>query len=133
MDRVDWLPWLLRAIGAGAAVVYGHVDPVIWLLVAVMALDILSGLLAGGRNGELNSSVSFHGMRKKAMMLLLVGLGSLVETRVPVPIAVLVAGAFAATEAISILENAGRLGVPIPAVLTDALERLGGDQSQGGA
>lgn len=128
MDWDHWLPWLARAVGAGVALAYGQIDPAIWVLVATMGLDIASGILAGGKAGELNSSVSFRGMRKKAMLLILVAMGAVLQTQAPhdVPLASLIAGALIVSETLSVIENAGRLGVPIPGVLTQAIQQLSG-------
>jgi len=97
-------------------------------LLVLMAADIATGLLAGGKRGELDSEVSYRGMRKKAMQTILVGLtaylGSL--SVINLPLGEGVAWSFCATEVLSILENADRLGVNLPAPVVSALKRLGG-------
>jgi len=102
---------------------------VIHALLVLMALDIISGLVRAGMNGEIRSDKSFIGTARKAMQLILVmataalawGMG------LPIELASAVAGAFCVTELISIVENAAAIGVPIPKVITDLLSKLQGD------
>ena len=97
--------------------------------------DIATGLLAGGKHGELDSEVSYRGMRKKAMQTILVGLtaylGSL--SVINLPLGEGVAWSFCATEVLSVIENAARLGVTMPDPVVAALKRLGSTQQGGQA
>jgi toxin secretion/phage lysis holin len=124
-------------VKVGAATATGlwcGLEPMIQLLVALMALDIITGIIAAFNCKELDSGIASKGMVKKALVLCLVGVGLLLETysatAIPgftgpnIPISEAIAGFFAASEGLSIIENSAKAGVPIPSFLRDALARL---------
>mgnify|MGYP001607150072 CR=1 FL=1 len=97
--------------------------PAVQVLIVLMGIDLASGLLAG--LGQLRSEVAFLGLRKKAIVLLLVAAASLLGQMADnLPLGQAVAGFYAAHEGISILENATRAGLPVPRALREALARL---------
>jgi toxin secretion/phage lysis holin len=114
----------LIALLAGA---YGGMHPLVQTLVVLIGLDFASGIILASTTGTVSSDASFRGMGKKAMMLVLVGAASAYNATQPLGFdaGAAVAGFFCTTELISIVENAGRLGLPIPKTLTDALAKLG--------
>lgn len=123
MDR-EMIVWLARVVAAGVAVAWGSLTPLVQLLIALMVLDILSGLLAAYGAQALSSSVSFRGMARKGLALVLVGAAAVLQQHLQLPLADAVAGFYAASELISITENAARAGLPIPAALQAALAKL---------
>jgi len=128
-DRIAYSP-ARTYIGAAVAVVigfFGGLHPMIQTLLILIALDFASGFLLAWSTGAICSDASFRGMTKKAMMLLLVGAASTYNATQPLGFdcAVAVAGFFCTTELISIVENAGRIGLPIPGPLMDAIAKLG--------
>jgi len=99
--------------------------PIVGALVLMMLLDVLAGICAAVVTRSVSSTVSYRGMARKAIMLILVGVGAALEPYSSgLPLSRLVAMAFLVTEAISILENAARAGVPVPALLQDLLIKL---------
>lgn len=138
---------LAAALGAVCSFFTG-LPPIIWVLVAAMSLDYVTGLLCGAmgkspktETGGLSSHAAFKGLLKKVLILIVVGLAALVDHAVTVSAGIdmaAVTGAcclwFVASEGLSILENAAAMGVPIPKVLLKALEIMrdkgdGGDES----
>ena len=118
------------AVGAVAGWWLG-LNPIVQLLIILMGLDIVTGILGAFVSKTIDSGVSFHGICRKAMILMLVLAASLLSTYASalgmawqVPLGEAVAGFFVANELLSIVENAGIAGVPIPAVLKDALSQL---------
>ena len=99
---------------------------VIHALLILMALDVVSGLIAAAKNGEIRSDKSFLGTARKAMQLILVmSSGALAwGMGLPTEVSSAVAGAFCVTEMISIVENAAKIGVPIPKPIIDMLHRV---------
>jgi len=109
---------------------------IVWALIGVMTLDYATGIIcaAAGKStktegGKLSSGAAFMGLLKKMMMLVLVLLAALLDFVVRLEVGITfsaVTGAvclwFIASEGISIVENAAELGLPIPKVLTRALE-----------
>ncbi len=126
---------LAAALGAMMSFFTG-LPPVIWVLVAVMSLDYITGIMCGvlGKSpktetGGLSSGAAFEGLLKKVLILCIVGLAALVDHAVTVSAGVEMAAAtgatclwFVASEGLSILENAAAMGVPIPKALMRALE-----------
>ena len=121
------------AVPAFLAGVWGGFHPLLQTLLILILLDFASGLLCAWSDGEVSSDASYRGMAKKAMMLLLVGAASTYNATQPLGFdaAAAVAGFFCATELISITENAGRLGVPLPRVLTRAIKKLQDQMTDG--
>lgn len=125
---------------------FSGLPPLVWVLLAVMSLDYVSGIACGvagkspkTQTGGLSSSAALLGLMKKAMILAVVLLASLLDWAVAKGAGVTftaVTGAtclwFIASEGISVIENAAEIGVPIPGILKDALEimRGAGDSSK---
>ena len=127
---------LFSAMCGAVAAYFSGLPPLIWVLVAVMALDYITGLMCGfhgtspkTESGKLSSSAAFKGLIKKAVIILVVFLAALLDQAVAMGAGVefnAVTGAtclwFIASEGLSIVENAAALGVKIPKVLLKALE-----------
>lgn len=134
----------ISAAAAGAVISFFTGLPVImWVLIGVMTLDYVTGLITGAMGvsnktdgGRLSSRAAFMGLIRKVMVLLVVLLAVLLDLAVQTGAGVsfsAVTGAtcmwFIASEGVSILENAALMGLPIPEVLTRALETMrGGDK-----
>lgn len=124
----------LAALAGAAAGLFGEWSPLLTILVAVMALDYVSGLIvaACGRSpktegGRLSSKAGFIGIARKALMLLLIGLATLVDRALGNQAMVFqtsLAFYYIANEGLSILENAALLDVRFPEKLKRALESM---------
>ena len=121
------------AIGSAIATAFGGWDAGLVTLVIFMTLDYISGLVVAGvfkkstktETGALESKAGWKGLCKKCMTLIFV----LVAYRLDIVIgtnyirdAVIIA--FIANELISLVENAGLMGVPMPDVITKAIDIL---------
>lgn len=103
--------------------------PFVGILMALMAADVLIGLCAAGIAQKISSTVSQVGMLRKAVILLLVGVGAVLEPYANgLPLSKMIAVGFSVTELISILENTHRCGLPVPKPLVDMLAKLRNDQ-----
>lgn len=98
-----------------------------------MGIDYITGLIVAGvfhnsaktENGSLESLAGWKGLCRKGVSLLIVLVGCRLDLMMDsnfIRDAVVIA--FTANETISIIENAGLMGVPIPAVITRAIEVL---------
>lgn len=117
----------LAALGAIGAYLFGPWDAMIMVLVAVVALDYISGVVCAAIHKELCSSAGFKGLAKKVFIFLLVALSALLDKLVPATngaVRSAVCMFYIANEGISILENAGRLGLPLPNALKKMLTKL---------
>ena len=112
----------------------GGFDTPILALILCMGVDYATGLIVAGvfqaspktKGGGLDSRVGWKGLARKFVTVLIVVIANLADTLLGLHyIRDAVIAAFCANECISILENAGLMGIRIPKVLTTALEKLG--------
>lgn len=106
---------------------WGSPDGLIYALIAFMALDYVTGLAVAWLRKKLSSSVGFVGIAKKIFILALVAVGHILDVHVLGSGAFCrsaVIGFYLANEGISILENAGNIGLPLPKKLIDVLEQI---------
>lgn len=103
-----------------------------WGLIGLQFADFATGFLLAWGNGAVSSDASRKGFAKKAIALLLVAALRIAETVQPMPIelSAYVAGWFCLTELISICENAGKAGLPIPRKLAQVLAQLQDDKEK---
>ena len=120
-------------IGSAIAELYGGWTQGMTTLVILMIIDYIMGILVAGvfgaskksEDGKLESRAGWKGLVRKGVTLLIV----LVATRIDLMLEsnfvrdAAVIG-FAANELLSIVENAGLMGIPMPAVVTNAIEVL---------
>ena len=100
---------------------FGGVDSIFALLLVLAVIDYLSGLAVGWFEDNLSSSEGFKGFARKCFMLALVGIANLIDKNIPldnIAMKVVVCLFYISNEGISILENAHKLGVPIPEILS---------------
>ena len=105
----------------------GEWDLPIAVLVCFMAADYVTGVLLAISRRELSSAVGFKGIAKKAAILLVIVLAVLLDRLThdgSWTFRTLTAYFYLANEGISLLENAGNLGVPIPEKLRCILAQL---------
>ena len=126
----------LAAVGGAVASFFVNMPPLVWILIAVMTIDFVTGLICGAmgksnktENGYIASNQAFIGLMKKALIILVVLLAALLDKAVSMGTGAAfeaVAGAtclwFIASEGFSILENVASMGVPVPKILMQALE-----------
>ncbi len=119
-------------IGSFIAGLFGGWDASMLSLLLFMGVDYMTGLIVAAtgkspksESGSLNSSVGWKGLAKKCTVLLLV----LVAARLDVTLETsyirdAVCIAFMVNELISIIENAGMMGIPVPDVVKNAIDVL---------
>lgn len=124
---------IIGAVGGALAAAFGGWDAALITLVIFMAIDYASGLVVAGvfhaskktESGTLESNVGWKGLAKKAMTLLFV----LIAHRLDLALGLsyirdaIIIG-FMANELLSIIENAGLMGLPLPEVVTKAVDVL---------
>lgn len=96
-------------------------------LVAFVAIDYVTGVMCAVTDKNLSSGVGFKGICRKVIIFMLVGVANILDTRVIVTGSVLRSAViffYLSNEGISLLENAGHLGLPIPEKLKAVLEQL---------
>lgn len=123
----------LGAIGAGIAAAFGGWSAALTTLIIFMAIDYLSGLILAGvfhrssksESGALESKAGWKGLCRKGLTLLIVVVASRLDVMLGTTfVKDAVCIAYICNEALSILENAGLMGVPIPKAIKNAIEIL---------
>ncbi len=124
----------LAGIAGAIAGLFGEWSTTLTILVAVMAIDYISGVIvaACGKSpkseaGGLSSKVGFIGIAKKGFIMLLVLLATMLDRAIGNETMVFQTSLvfyYIANEGLSILENAALMGLPFPEKLKKALETL---------
>ena len=123
----------IGVIGGAIASIFGGWDSALITLLIFMGIDYISGLVVAGvfhnskktDTGTLESRAGFKGLCRKGMTLLFVLVGYRLDLVIGtnyIRDAVIIG--FIANEAISIVENAGLMGLPLPAIITKAIDIL---------
>lgn len=111
-----WLGWFL-----------GGCDGLLFALIAFVVIDYITGVMCAINDHTLSSEVGFRGICRKVLIFLLVGIANILDVQVIGTGSVLrtaVIFFYISNEGVSLLENAGRLGLPIPQKLKDILAQL---------
>ena len=123
----------IGVVGGIISTLFGGWDSSLTTLVIFMAIDYITGLIVAGvfkksektETGALESRAGFKGLCRKGVTLLIV----LVACRLDMAIGTTFVRdatviAFIANETISIIENAGLMGIPIPKVIVKSIDVL---------
>ena len=126
-------------VGGAISQAFGGWDAAMATLLMFMATDYITGLVVAGvfqnsdktESGSLSSTAGWRGLCKKGMTLVVV----LVAARLDIVLGTsfvrdAVVIAYLANETISIIENAGLMGLPVPDVIMQAIEQLQGKNEQ---
>ena len=131
--KLTLLSTALGVCGSGVALLFGGWDTAIVTLLIFMIIDYISGLVVAGvfhaskktDTGALESRAGFKGLVKKVMVLVFVIIAVRLDMLIGTSyIRDAVCIAFIVNELISIVENAGLMGVPVPKAITNAIDVL---------
>lgn len=132
MDKlVSFFSWnrlcnYIGLLGGGVLSALGGWDMPLQTLVGAMVLDYFSGVIAAVRERKLSSSVGFTGLARKLTIFLIVimagGLDALTGQQSVCRTAAITF--YFVNESVSLLENAGRLGLPLPEKIKEVLAQL---------
>lgn len=127
---VMWIKGAIAALGGAAAYLWGPWDALINALIALVALDYVTGVICAAANKRLSSEIGFKGLIKKAVIFALVAVAGVADKVIPATNQAIRAAVilfYIANEAISILENAAKLGLPVPEKLKAVLIKTKGE------
>lgn len=119
---------IVVALGGGAAsYLFGGWSSLLSILLAFVVIDYITGFVAAGIEGKLASDVGLRGIAKKVFIFVMVAVANLADQAVGTQIIRDAAIFFyLANELLSIIENSGRIGLPVPPIITQAVEILKG-------
>ena len=130
----DILRMLTSVLCGVAGFLWGRLDGLLLALIAFVTVDYITGVVAAIATRNLSSSTGFVGLARKGLIFAVVAVAHVVDSQVmgggSSVCRSAVIGFYLANEGLSILENAGRLGVPFPAKLRQVLSQLKEDSEE---
>lgn len=134
MDSIRY--WAITAaglVGSGISALFGGWTSAMTTLIIFMCIDYVTGIVVAGvfkrssksKTGALESKAGFKGLCRKGMVLLVLLVACQLDRLMGTAyIKDAVCIAFCVNETLSIIENAGIMGVPIPSIITKAIDIL---------
>lgn len=118
---------VFAGIGGWLGYFLGGCDGLLYALIAFVAVDYITGVMCAIADHTLSSEVGFKGICRKVLIFLLVGIANILDMQVIGTGSVLrtaIIFFYISNEGVSLLENAGHIGLPIPTKLKDVLAQL---------
>lgn len=115
------------ALGGFLGWFLGGADGFLYALIAFVVIDYITGVMCAISDKSLSSEVGFRGICRKVLIFILVEVGNLLDVYILREAGVLrtaVIFFYLSNEGVSLLENASRLGLPIPEKLKEILQQL---------
>lgn len=125
---------LFTAVGGWLGYFLGGCDGLIIALLLFVAIDYITGVMCAVADKKLSSEVGFKGICRKVLIFMMVGISNILDTKIIGSGSVLRSAViffYLSNEGISLLENAGHLGLPIPEKLKVVLEQLHDKEREG--
>lgn len=128
---------VLTAVKLGLSAIIGFLgwflggfDTMLITLLIFIVIDYISGVINAIYKKKLCSSIGFKGILRKVLIILLVGSVNLLGIAINMDsLRYMVIAFYLANEGISIIENAAKIGVPVPQKIIDVLEQLREDDA----
>lgn len=127
MSNIRLLEIIFAGVGGWIGWFLGGIDGLVYTIVIFVVMDYITGVMVAINTKTLSSDVGFKGICRKVLIFILVGMGHLIDTHVlgdGATIRTAIIFFYIANEGLSIIENSGKLGLPIPQKLRDILEQL---------
>ncbi len=121
------IQFVFAGIGGWLGYFLGGCDGLLIALILFAVTDYITGVMCAISDKKLSSAVGFKGICRKVLIFLLVGIANILDVQVIGTGSVLrtaVIFFYISNEGVSLLENAGHLGLPIPVKIKSVLEQL---------
>ena len=118
---------VFAAVGGGIGWFFGELDGFFYALLAFVVIDYLTGVMCAIADRSLSSEVGFRGIFRKVLIFVMVGAGHILDAQVigsGDALRTAVIFFYISNEGVSLLENAGHLGLPIPEKLKEVFAQL---------
>ena len=119
--------FIFTAVGGWLGYYLGGCDGLLYALLAFVVADYVTGVMCAVSDKKLSSEVGFKGICRKVLIFILVGIANIFDVQVIGTGSVLrtaVIFFYISNEGLSLLENAGHLGLPIPEKMKVVLAQL---------
>lgn len=118
---------VFAAVGGGIGWFFGELDGFFYALLAFVLIDYLTGVMCAIADRNLSSDVGFRGICRKVLIFIMVGAGHILDAQVigsGDALRTAVIFFYISNEGVSLLENAARIGLPVPEKLKAVLAQL---------
>lgn len=125
-DKLE-IKMLMTVCSSAVMWLVGGWNIILGILITVIVCDYISGIMSAAKSKTLNSAVGWAGLLKKAATVLIVVVAHQIDIALGNSgdiIRNITALFYISNELLSIFENVGELGVPLPTVLKEACEKL---------
>ena len=129
----NWVQLAFAAVGGFLGWFLGGYDGFLYALIAFVVIDYLTGVLCAIIDKKLSSEIGAKGIFKKVLIFVMVGVAHILDTQILGStgedggvLRTAVIFFYLSNEGVSILENAGHIGLPIPEKLKEVLKQLHG-------
>lgn len=132
-DLIEGIRIAIVTIGGFIGGIIGGFDGLIYSLVAFVLIDYLTGVMAAIVEHQLSSEIGFKGIFRKVSIFMLVAVGHIIDSKLlgtGTALRTAIILFYSSNEGISILENATRMGLPIPKKIKSVLEQLKKDSDE---
>ena len=126
-DFIHTLQLLFTAIGGYIGWFLGGFDGLIYALVAFVVIDYITGVMVAVLEKKLSSNIGFKGIFKKVLIFTFVGIGHIIDFHIiknGSAVRTAVIFFYLSNEGLSIVENATRIGLPVPEQLKAVFKEL---------
>ena len=114
-------------IGGVLGLLFGELDGSLYALVVFVIADYFTGVISAINNKKLSSDIGFEGISKKICIFVLVAIANIVDVNIlnsGAAVRTAVIFFYLSNEGISVLENAVKLGLPVPEKLKETLNNV---------
>lgn len=121
------IQFIFTAVGGWLGYYLGGCDGLLYALLAFVVADYVTGVMCAVSDKKLSSEVGFKGICRKVLIFILVGIANIFDVQVIGTGSVLrtaVIFFYISNEGLSLLENAGHMGLPIPEKMKVVLAQL---------
>lgn len=118
---------LFSMFGGMLGFMFGKLDGLITALIVFVTIDYVTGFICAWAEKKLSSETGAKGIAKKVFIFCLVAVANIIDTQILKDgsgLRTAIIFYYLANEGLSIVENAVRLGLPVPDKLRSALEQL---------
>ena len=119
--------FIFTSIGGFIGWFLGGVDGFMYALITFVVIDYITGLMVAVLDHKLSSEIGFKGIFKKVLIFIFVAIANIIDCYLiknGSAIRTAVIFFYVSNEGISIIENAAKIGLPIPEKLKEILEQL---------
>jgi toxin secretion/phage lysis holin len=134
-DFIHTLQIIFAAIGGYIGWFLGGFDGLLYALVAFVVIDYITGIMAAILEKKLSSNIGFKGIFKKVLIFTFVGISHIVDIYIlqnGSAVRTAVIFFYLSNEGLSIIENATKIGLPVPEKLKAVFVELGKEEEKSG-